>query len=160
MQKEQSPGDLPTDPVSADYANTQVESKLSDLKSSPDFTRLAELLNALREGYLFVDITGGSTKKKGTRMRTTRTTKGQLVLPIFTSMNAVREAVASGGRRGAAKEVKGAIMPADEALKLIESDRFVAIELNPGQNSLVVLRKFITLALKDGSVSPEQLEAV
>lgn len=144
-------------PISADYNNESVEERLEKLHEAPDYFRLADLLNALGEGFLFVDITGGSSKKKGTRMRTTRTTKGQPVLPIFTSMDAVRSAVASGGRRGGKTEVKGAIMPAHEALKLIESDRFVAAELNPGKGSLVILRKYIARVLEGTPITSDQL---
>lgn len=148
-------GVLPQD-VSADYVNIEVETALASLQAEPDYDKLAQLFIAMRTGYLFVDVTGGSTKKKGTRMRTTRTTKGQLVLPIFTSMQALRAAVGSAGRRPT-KETKGALMPALEALKLIETDRFVAIEINPGTGALVVLRKYVALILANESINPEQL---
>lgn len=145
--------------LSADYVNEKIEEALTLLQQEPDYQKLAELLSAMREGHLFVDVTGTPTKKKGPRLRTTRTTKGQLVLPIFTSMPALRSAVASGGRRQTA-EPKGALMPALEALKLIESDRFVAIEINPGSiGSMVVLRKYVTLALNDEEITSETFTA-
>lgn len=142
--------------ISPDYENEGAVRALHELQETPDYDHLAAFLTALREGFLFVDVTG-SPKKKGTRARTTRTTKGGLVLPLFTSMTELRAAVASGGRKGTS-EAKGAMMPAVEALALIESDRFVAAELNPGGQSLVVLRKYIALAASDEPVTPEVLE--
>src|SRR5690606_37497622 len=100
------------------------------------------------------DVTGGASKKKGTRIRTIRSTKGQLVLPLFTSMDELR-AVAPAARR---PEVKGAIMPAREAIALIRTDRLVAAEFDHAGTSLVVLRKYLELALDKESVTAEQLE--
>lgn len=143
--------------LTPDYENEGVQNALTALQEAPDYEHLAAFLTALRSGFLIVDVTG-SPKKKGTRARTTRTTKGQLVLPIFTSMHELRAAVGSGGRQTKPGEAKGAFLPAVEALQLIESDRFVAAELNPGGNSLVVLRKYITLAASNDPITPEVLE--
>lgn len=89
-------------------------------------------------------------------MRATRSTKGQLVLPLFTSMDQLR-AVAPAARRA---EVRGAIMPARLALALITSDRFVAAELDKAGDGLVVLRKYVALAAGDEAVTAEQLASL
>lgn len=155
---------IPED-ITPDYVNAAVEEALAELRDTPDYTRLASFLEALRTGYLVVDITG-TPQKKGTRIRTTRSTRGQLVLPLFTSMAELREAVAAGGRKAkgrgaaAAGDAKGAVMPAKEALRLIESDRFVAAELNPAHDPLVVLRKYIVLAAGDEAITAERLETM
>lgn len=142
--------------VSADYVNEGVRTALAELKQTPDHEHLAAFLNALREEYLIVDVTGTTTKKKGTRVRATRSTKGQLVLPLFTSMDQLR-AVAPAARRA---EVRGAIMPARLALALITSDRFVAAELDKAGDGLVVLRKYVALAAGDEAVTAEQLASL
>ncbi|WP_166987957.1 SseB family protein [Canibacter zhoujuaniae] len=135
------------------YVNLPAESALDDLLTAPDYAKLAALLNALRTEQLVVDVTGGTnSKRKGTRTRTLRTAKGQLVLPIFTSMNELRKAVVKG-------EAKGAIMPAQEALALIRTQPFVAIELNPGSAKQVILRKFVELVLGGEEITASKLEA-
>ncbi|WP_336992199.1 SseB family protein [Leucobacter sp. VD1] len=142
------------DEVHPDYANDSVREALRELQQQPDYARLAAFLNALRDGYLVADVTGTSSKKKGPRVRTIRSTKGQLVLPLFTSMAELR-AVAPAERRA---EVKGAIMPAHEAIALIRTDRFVAAEFDKAGASLVVLRKYLSLALEPDLVTADQLE--
>lgn len=143
--------------VSADYANEAVETAIAALQRSPDYAHLAAFLNALREGYLVADITGAPVPKNGRarRVRTIRSTKGQLVLPLFTSMDELR-AVAPAGERD---RVKGIVMTAKEALALIASDRFVAAEFNKASASLVVLRKYIALTVTDREITAELLEA-
>lgn len=142
--------------VHADYANEAVRTALRELQAEPDYAHLAAFLLALREGYLIVDVTGAASKKKGTRVRTIRSTKGQLVLPIFTSMDELR-AIAPAGRRD---QLRGAVMPALEALALIGTDRFVAAEFDKASASLVILRKYITLAAGDEPITAESLEAM
>lgn len=142
--------------VHADYANEAVRTALRELQAEPDYAHLAAFLLALREGYLIVDVTGAASKKKGTRFRTIRSTKGQLVLPIFTSMDELR-AIAPAGRRD---QLRGAVMPALEALALIGTDRFVAAEFDKASASLVILRKYITLAAGDEPITAESLEAM
>lgn len=142
------------DEVHPDYANEAVRAALRALQEQPDYEHLAAFLNSLREGYLVADVTGTSSKKKGPRVRTIRSTKGQLVLPLFTSMAELR-AVAPAERRS---EIKGAIMPAREALALISTDRFVAAEFDKAGASLVVLRKYVALASGDDPVTAAQLE--
>lgn len=129
--------------LTADYENAEVRASLAALQAEPDYARLAAFLNALREGYLVVDVTGTS-KKKATHIRTIRSTRGQLLLPIFTSMDELRAAVP----KGKADAARGAILPALEALRLIRSDRFVAAQFDAGSAALVVLRKYVELVLE------------
>lgn len=149
------------DDVSADYANEGVQRALHELQAAPDYERLAALLNSLREGYLIADVTGTSAKRqgqrgrKGPRVRTIRSTQGQLVLPLFTSMEGLRAAAGNAHP----DEVRGVVMPAREALALIASDRFVAAEFDKGSpDSLVMLRKYIALAVTDEAITAERLE--
>lgn len=141
--------------VDANYENTAAREALVAFQQTPDYEHLAAFLNALREGYLVVDVTGTSTKKKGPRVRTIRSTKGQLVLPIFTSMDELRAL----GNVSRGQELKGAIMPARSALSLIQADRFVAAEFDKASASLVCLRKFVELALGEGEITAESLQA-
>lgn len=132
--------------LTADYENAEVRAALDALQQAPDYAHLAAFLNALREGYLVVDVTG-TPKEKATRIRTIRSTTGQLLLPVFTSMAELRAAVP----KVKADKVKGAILPALEALRLIRSDRFVAAQVDAGSAALVVLRKYIDRVI-DGDV--------
>lgn len=142
--------------IHADYANTGAQATLSAFQETPDYPHLAALLLALREGYLVVDVSGTASKKKGHRIRTIRSTKGQLVLPLFTSMERLRATVPAERRA----ELKGAVMPALEALALIGADRFVAAEIDKGPDSLVLLRKYIALAGGDEPITAESLAAL
>lgn len=146
--------DIPDD-ISADYANAEVRQAIADLQRTPDHERLAAFLNALREGYLVADVTGATSKKKGARVRTIRSTQGQLVLPLFTSMDELRAAYPAHQR----DEAKGAVMIAREALALIASDRFVAAEFDKASAALVILRKYVTLAVTDREITAELLAA-
>lgn len=138
--------------LTADYANDQVEESLTAFQADPDFARLAEFLTALRDGFLIADVTG-TQRKKSTHVRTIRSTKGQLVLPLFTSMEELRLAHPKGRR----EQAKGAIMPAREALGLINSSPFVAVQFNTGSAALPVLRKYIALVLGDEPITTEGL---
>lgn len=140
--------------LSADYVNEPVEEALRALHAQPDYERLAHFLEVLRGGYLFVDVTGGVSKKK-TRIRMVRATSGESVLPIFTSVAQIR--AAQGPQ--SAHEVKGALMPALDALRLIHTSGCVAVELNPaGDPNQIFLRKFIELAISEGNITPETLQ--
>lgn len=141
--------------VDENYENVEAKRALAALLETPDFEHFATFLNALREGYLVVDVTGAASKKKGARVRTIRSTKGQLVLPIFTSMAELR-AIAPASRQD---EIRGAIMPAQSALALITSDRFVAAEFDKASAAQVVLRKYISLAATDTPITAELLES-
>lgn len=143
------------DGLTADYANSGVRAALDALQATPDYEHLAAFLSSLREGFLVVDVTG-TPKKKSTRIRTIRSTRGQLLLPLFTSMSEVRLAVP----KAQAEQVKGAIMPIAEALRLIHSDRFVAAQFDAGSAALVVLRKYIELVLGDEPIDSEAVQAL
>lgn len=138
------------------YENTGVREALRQLLETPDYEHLATFLTSLREGYLVVDVTGAASKKKGPRVRTIRSTKGQLVLPIFTSVAELR-ALAPAGR---ADEVKGALMPSLTALSIITSDRFVAVEFDKASTAQVILRKYISLVLSDAEITAHELENI
>lgn len=142
------------DEVHADYVNKGADDALRAFQQTPDYEHLAAFLTSLREGYLVVDVTGTPSKKKGHRIRTIRSTKGQLVLPLFTSMDELR-AIVPADRRA---DLRGAVMPAFEALALIGADRFVAAEFNKGSAALVILRKYITLAGGDEPITAESLQ--
>lgn len=141
------------DGVHADYANEEAQEALRKLQETPDYEHLAAFLTSLREGYLVIDVTGTSTKR-GPRVRTIRSTKGQLVLPLFTSMAELRAAIPAKDH----EQLKGAVMVAREALALIGSDRFVAAEIDKASASLVILRKYISLTAGDTQITPEVLE--
>ncbi|WP_336660188.1 SseB family protein [Leucobacter sp. USHLN153] len=146
---------IPED-VHADYANAAAREALDTFQATPDYEHLAAFLNALREGYLVVDVTGASSKKKGHRVRMIRSTTGQPVLPIFTSMAELR-AMAPASR---SEELRGAVMPAQAALALISTDRFVAAEFDKASASLVMLRKYVALAAGGDEITAAVLEGM
>lgn len=141
------------DGLSADYINEGVESSIQSLNAQPDWENLASFLKTLRDGFLVVDVTA-TQKKKSTHIRTVRSTKGQLVLPVFTSMAELRLAVPKNKR----DQVRGAMLPARDALQLITTDRFVAAQLNPGSSALVVKREFVELVLGEDAIAASALE--
>lgn len=154
MTEPQEAENIPDD-VHADYVNESAQAALADFQATPDYEHLAVFLNSLREGYLVVDVTGEPSKKKRHRIRTIRSTKGQLVLPLFTSMEELREVVPADRRH----MMRGAVMPARDALAFIGADRFVAAEFNKGPKSLVLLRKYVALALGEDEITAASLEA-
>lgn len=140
------------DGVSADYVNEPLEQAIASLNRQPDWANMTAFLNALRDGLLVVDVTA-TQKKKSTHIRTVRSTKGQLVLPVFTSMAELRLAVAKNKR----DLVRGAMMPAVDALKLITTDKFVAAQVNAGTTALVVKRDYVELVLSDETITVDSL---
>lgn len=141
--------------LTADYENAVIREAILAFQSNPDYERLAAFLTALRDGFLVADVTG-TQQKKATHVRTIRSTKGQLLLPLFTSMSELRAA----HPKGREDQAKGAIMPALEALRLIKSSPFVAVQFNTASSALVVLRKYIDLALGDNQIVAAELEAM
>ncbi len=146
--------------LTADYANAAVRQAILALQAEPDYERLASFLTSLRDGFLIADVTG-TQKKKSTRVRTIRSTTGQPLLPLFTSMDELRLAHPAGRR----EQARGAIMPAFEALRLIRSGAFVAAQFDAGSAALVVLRKYIDLVLgnetdEPGEITPAGLESM
>lgn len=141
--------------LTADYVNDAVREAIRALQANPDYDQLAVFLEQLRHGYLVVDVTG-TAKKKATHIRTIRSTRGQLLVPLFTSMDELRAALPKGKRA----EAKGAIMPAADALGLIRSGAFVAVQFNPGSDALVVLRRYIELVLAGDPIDAATLEGM
>lgn len=139
--------------ISADYVNEEVRDAIRALQAEPDYDKLANLLNALRTGQFFADVTG-TQKKKSVRARTIRSTKGEQLLVLFTSMSEVRAAYPAGRR----DHVKGAMMPATEALALIRSGPFVAIQFDVASSALVVLRKYVELSLSEAAIDTESVQ--
>lgn len=139
--------------LTADYANTAARSAMEAFQAAPDYERLAVFLNTLREGFLFTDVTG-TAKKKATHIRTIRSTTGQLVLPLFTSMAELRLALP----KGRAGEAKGALMPTPEALRLIRTKPFVAVQFDVGSAALVVVRSYIERVLGDDEITAATLQ--
>lgn len=162
----------------ASYVNTAVERALDDLAAAPGEETLAALLDAAQHGALVLDVTGSDAESP--HVRTVASTDGHPVLPLFTSMEQLEIAVgqalaapvsggqASGGqvpegRASAAQPsdgqqlegaaVQAAIVPARQALELIESDDFIAVQFNPGQAAQVIARAHIEVALHGGTDS-------
>lgn len=155
----------------ASYVNTAVEHALADLAAAPGERTLAALLDAAQRGGLVLDITGSDPESP--HVRTIASTDGRPVLPLFTSMEqleiAVGQALAqdadgeaagaqpSGAQAAGAQHegtaVQAAIVPARQALGLIESDDFVAVQFNPGQAAQVIARTHIEVALHGGTDS-------
>jgi hypothetical protein len=152
----------------ASYVNTAVERALADLAAAPGERTLAALLDAAQRGGLVLDITGSDPESP--HVRTIASTDGRPVLPLFTSMEQLEIAVgqalalaqdadgqASGAQAAGAQHegtaVQAAIVPARQALGLIESDDFVAVQFNPGQAAQVIARTHIEVALHGGTDS-------
>lgn len=137
----------------AGYQNVPVRAALDALASEPSMDGLDALLKASVRGGLAVDVTG-STPETGTRIRTIVSTDGEPVLPLFTSIDEVKlavasalDAAASAGERDQVA-VQAAILPARDALALIGSDEFVAVQFDPGSTAQVIMRTHIETALK------------
>jgi hypothetical protein len=126
------------------YENVPVRKALDAINATPTLEALDALLAAALTGGLVVDVTG-STEESGTRIRTIASTAGEPVLPLFTSMKALRDAVGATAKKGT--QVQAIIVPAREALALIETAEFVAVQFNPGTNTMVVARSHIESAL-------------
>lgn len=126
------------------YENVAVRKALDEINAAPTLEALDALLDAALTGGLVVDVTG-STAESGTRIRTIASTAGEPVLPLFTSMKALRDAVGATVKKGV--KVQAIIIPSREALALIETADFVAVQFNPGTNTMVVARSHIESAL-------------
>ena len=126
------------------YENVPVRKALDAINAEPTRESLDALLDAALTGGLVVDVTG-STQESGTRIRTIASTAGETVLPLFTSMKALRDAVGAAVTKGV--KVQAIIIPARDALALIETADFVAVQFNPGTNTMVVARSHIESAL-------------
>ena len=129
------------------YENVPVRKALAAIAADPTLEKLDALLAAATKGGLVVDVTGSTPDE--TRLRTIISTTGEPVLPLFTSMKALRTAV---GGSGAAKGtmVQAVVVPATEALGYIRSAEFVAVQFDPGtEQTMVVARSHIESALSE-----------
>ncbi|MDN4613614.1 SseB family protein [Leifsonia sp. F6_8S_P_1B] len=127
------------------YRNLPVRSALTAIAAEPTLENLQKLLAAAVKGGLVVDVTGSTPQD--TRLRTISSTTGEPVLPLFTSMDALRAAVAQTAE-GEGSRVQAVIVPATEALGFIRTAPFVAVQFDPGaENTMVVARSHIEEAL-------------
>lgn len=136
------------------YENLPVRRALDELVADPSMERLDAVLTAALKGGLVIDVTG-STPETGTRLRTLPTTDGKPVLPLFTSMKALENAV--GQAVGAGTQVQAAIIPGRDALSLINTADFVAVQFNPGAQAQVVARSHVETALSGGRASDPEV---
>lgn len=127
------------------YENVPVRTALTALAAEPTLENLDALLATAVKGGLVVDVTGSTPQD--TRLRTISSTTGEAVLPLFTSMNALRAAVAQSAD-GEGARVQAVIVPALEALGFIRTAEFVAVQFDPGAaHTMVVARSHIESAL-------------
>lgn len=127
------------------YRNLPVRSALTAIAAEPTLENLRALLAAAVKGGLVVDVTGSTPED--TRLRTISSTTGEPVLPLFTSMEALRTAVAQTAEGGGSR-VQAIIVPAMEALGFIRTAPFVAVQFDPGaEHTMVVARSHIEEAL-------------
>ncbi|MGO4301962.1 SseB family protein [Leifsonia sp. RAF41] len=127
------------------YENALVKKALAAIAAEPSRESLDALLTAATKGGLVVDVTGSTPQD--TRLRTISSTTGEAVLPLFTSMNALRSAVAQAAEGDGAR-VQAVIVPALEALGFIRTADFVAVQFDPGAaHTMVVARSHIESAL-------------
>lgn len=125
------------------YVNTPVLRALEDLHAAPSEEKLTVLLDAALTGGLVVDITG-STQETGPQARTLISSDGHGILPLFTSMRALEDAV---GASAPDTMVQATILPAREALALVTADDLAAVQFDPGPRALVVARTHVEAAL-------------
>ena len=127
------------------YENVPVRKALAAITAEPSIPNLDALLTAAVKGGLVVDVTGSTPEN--TTLRTISSTTGEAVLPLFTSMKALRDAVGSTPGGGGQK-VQAVIVPSVEALRFIATADFVAVQFNPGaEETMVVARSHIESAL-------------
>jgi hypothetical protein len=120
------------------YSNRPLRKALETFRALPSRTTLDPLLAALRTGGLVLDITG-TTDAADPQLRTILSTDGELVLPVFTSVAELRLAVPEEQRATA----QAMILPAPEALALLDTADFVAIQLDPGSTAQIIMREFV-----------------
>ncbi|WP_314147982.1 SseB family protein [uncultured Leifsonia sp.] len=128
------------------YENGPVRKALAAISAEPTIENLDALLAAATKGGLVVDVTGSSADD--VRLRTISSTTGEAVLPLFTSMKALRTAV--GAASGTGTRVQAIVVPAVEALGYIRTADFVAVQFDPGApHTMVVARSHIESALSE-----------
>ena len=120
------------------YSNRPLRKALETFAALPNRTTLDALLTAMRTGGLVVDITG-TTDAADPQLRTVLSTTGELVLPLFTSIAELRLAVPEEQRAAA----QAMILPAPDALALVSTADFVAVQFDVGTLGQVVKREFV-----------------
>jgi len=136
---------VPTPRFPQSYENVPVRTALTAIAAEPTLDNLDALLAAAVKGGLVVDVTGSTPQD--TRLRTISSTTGESVLPLFTSMKALRSAVGQTAE-GEGTRVQAVIVPATEALGFIRTADFVAVQFDPGAaHTMVVARSHIESAL-------------
>lgn len=120
------------------YANRPLRKALETFGALPNRTTLDALLKSMRSGGIVVDITG-TTDAADPQVRTLLSTSGELVLPLFTSIAELRLAVPAEARAGA----QAMILPAPDALALVETADFVAVQFDVGSLGQVIKRDFV-----------------
>jgi len=133
----------------------ELRAAIDSLLAAPGYDALARLLAACRAGALIADVTG-STGVDDARVRTIASTDGRRVLPLFTSMARLRQALPPQQRPIA----RGAVMPGREALGFVVSADCAAVQFDPGPESLVVLREFVEAALGEQDPDADALAAI
>ena len=127
------------------YENVAVREALVTIASQPSHRHFDALLRAAKSGGLVLDVTG--SQANDTRLRTLESTTGELILPLFTSLKALQNAVATTAE-GAGTRVRAVIVSAKEALGYLRSAEFVAVQFDSGApHSLVVARSHIEAIL-------------
>lgn len=149
------PADVIPDDPGASADNAAVRSAIAAFQEAPDYDRLATLLRSVRQGQLVVDVTG-TRRSDSVRARTIRSTRGELILPLFTSFDELRRAVPKSRSR----ELRGAALPAREAVGLIRSERFVAAQFDAGSSALVVRRPYLELAASDEDIDAQHVQGL
>jgi hypothetical protein len=120
------------------YANRPLRAALEVFAATPTRTALDSLITRMRTGGLVVDVTG-STDETGVRVRTVPTTDGELVLPLFTSMAELKLAVPAEQHA----DIRALILPARDALALIDTADFVAVQFDAGSIAQIVTRSLV-----------------
>ena len=127
------------------YENAPVRRALAAIAAEPSRENLDALVAAATKGGLVVDVTGSAPGE--VRLRTISSTTGEPVLPLFTSMKALRTAVGAASTEKGTR-VQAVIVPAAEALGYLGSADFVAVQFDPGAaHTIVVARSHIEDAL-------------
>ncbi len=138
-----------------EFEAPEVRAAVDALLAEPGYPSLARLLSAVRAGHLIVDVTG-STSVEDARVRTIASTDGARVLPVFTAMRRLREALP----RQQLPIAKGAVLTGTDALEFVRSADCVAVQFDSGADALVVRRVFVEEALGDADPTAEALEAL
>ncbi|MGA1836702.1 SseB family protein [Herbiconiux sp. 11R-BC] len=120
------------------YANRPLRKALETFRALPNRATLDALLTSMRTGGLIVDITG-TTDASDPQVRTLLSTDGELVLPLFTSLAELRLALPAEQRASA----KAMILAAPDALALVATADFVAVQFDAGSIAQVVKREFV-----------------